>query len=120
VVSVTNVGSADVLVEIVWDSGNTSDDLKAGEVLTAVIPAGDNWTLFEEKVPVEQGLAESCDEVSPTSITATTTPEVAPTEETLPFTGAETGPGAGLALLLIGGGALALVGARSVRAGADE
>ncbi len=120
VVSAKNVGSVDVLVGIVWDSGNTSDDLKAGEVLTAMIPAGDYWTLFEKGVPVEQGLAESCDEVSPTSITATTTPEVAPTNETLPFTGAENGPEAGLALLLIGGGALALVGARSIRAEADE
>jgi hypothetical protein len=120
VVSATNVGSADVLVGIVWDSGDTSDNLEAGEVLSAVIPAGEYWTLFEENVPVEQGLAESCDEVSPTSITATTAPEVAPTEETLPFTGAESGPGAGLALLLVAGGALALVGARSIRAEADE
>jgi len=118
VVSATNVGSVDVLVGIVWDSGNTSDDLKAGEVLTAVVPAGENWTIFEENVPVEQGTAESCDEVSPTSITATTAPEVSP--ETLPFTGAESGTSAAWALVLVAGGILALVGARSVRAGADE
>jgi len=67
---------------------------------------------------VEQGTAESCDEVSPTSITATTAPEVSP--ETLPFTGAESGTSAAWALVLVAGGILALVGARSVRAGADE
>jgi len=117
-VSVKNVGTVDVLVGIVWDSGNSSDDLKPGETLSAVVPAGENWTIFEENVPVEQGTAESCDEVSPTSITATTTPEVSP--ETLPFTGAETNTSAALALLLVAGGALALVGARSFRAETDE
>ena len=118
VVSASNIGSVDVLVGIGWDSGNTSDDLKPGEVLSAVVPAGENWTIFEENVPVEQGTAESCDEVSPTSITATTAPEVSP--ETLPFTGAESGTSAALALVLVAGGALALVGARSVRAADEE
>ena len=67
------------------------------------------------------------DEVSPTSIVNTTTtivsttaPEVSPTDETLPFTGAESGTPAALALLLIAGGALALVGARAFRADSDE
>jgi hypothetical protein len=120
VVSALNVGSVDVLVGIVWDSGSDSDDLKPGERLSAVVPVGENWTIFEENVPVEQGLAESCDEVSPTSIIATTTPEVAPTVETLPFTGAESGTSAAWALVLMAGGALALVGARSVRADTDE
>ena len=67
------------------------------------------------------------DEVSPTSIVGTTTtivsttaPEVSPTEETLPFTGVESGTPAALALLLIAGGALALVGARAFRADTDE
>jgi hypothetical protein len=38
----------------------------------------------------------------------------------LPFTGADSGPVAALALLLVAAGALALVGARSFRAGTDE
>jgi hypothetical protein len=67
------------------------------------------------------------DEVSPTSIVSSTTtivsttaPEVSPTDETLPFTGAESGTPAALALLFIAGGALALVGARAFRADTDE
>ena len=118
VVSASNVGTVDVLVGIVWDSDSDSDDLKPGEVLSAVVPAGENWTIFEENVPVDQGRADTCDEVSPTSITATTTPEVSP--ETLPFTGAESSTSAALALVLVAGGALALVGARSFRAETDE
>ncbi|MFV1961961.1 MAG: hypothetical protein ACC658_09010, partial [Acidimicrobiia bacterium] len=54
VVSVENVGTVDVLVGISWDSGNTSADLKPGEVLTAQVPADKNWTVFEKGVPVEQ------------------------------------------------------------------
>jgi hypothetical protein len=67
------------------------------------------------------------DEVSPTSIVNTTTTivsttaaEVSQTEETLPFTGAESGTPAALALVLIASGALALVGARAFHAEADE
>jgi len=55
-----------------------------------------------------------------TSIVTTTTVVVSPTDETLPFTGADSGPQAALALVLVAGGALALVGARSFRAETDE
>jgi hypothetical protein len=120
VVSASNVGSVDVLVGIVWNSGNTSDDLKPGGVLSAVVPAGENWTIFEKGVPVEQGLAEICDQVSPTTITATTVPEISPTDETLPFTGAETSKSAAWALVLIAGGALALVWTRLFQVGRHE
>jgi hypothetical protein len=55
-----------------------------------------------------------------TSIVSTTTLVVSPTDETLPFTGADSGSQAALALVLMAGGALALVGARVRRAGTDE
>ena len=60
------------------------------------------------------------DTVLGTSIVTTTTVVVSPTDETLPFTGADSGTQAALALVLIAGGALALVGARAFRAGTDE
>ena len=73
------------------------------------------------------------DEVSPTSIVSTTTtiPDVvSPTSivsttvevsvETLPFTGFENGTTGLLALLLVGSGALALVGTRVFREETDE
>ncbi len=58
--------------------------------------------------------------VAGTSIVSTTTLVVSPTDETLPFTGADSGTQAALALVLMAGGALALVGARVFRAGTDE
>jgi hypothetical protein len=57
-------------------------------------------------------------DILPTSIVPTTTPEVSPS--TLPFTGSESGTPAALALVLIAGGALALVGAKAFRAELDE
>ena len=57
------------------------------------------------------------DVVSPTSIVSTTA-EVSP--ETLPFTGFENGTTGLLALLLVGSGALALVGTRVFREETDE
>ena len=65
-------------------------------------------------------MADSCDDVSPMSITATTNPEVTQTDETLPFTGAESGPVVALAPVVVAGGALTLVSTRSVRAETDE
>ncbi len=62
----------------------------------------------------------SSDTVLGTTIVTTTTVVVSPTDETLPFTGADSGTQAALALVLMAGGALALVGARVFRAGTDE
>ncbi|MCH7582947.1 MAG: hypothetical protein IIC72_09970 [Acidobacteria bacterium] len=65
------------------------------------------------------------DEVSPTSIVSTTTTIVTTTDpgvspETLPFTGFESGATGLLALVLVGSGALALVGTRVFRGETDE
>ena len=59
------------------------------------------------------------DEVLPTVITTSTTVEVEPVE-TLPFTGAENGSAAALALVLVGSGVLSLVWARVFRVGRHE
>jgi len=66
----------------------------------------------------EATTTQPTDTVSPTSIVNTTAADVS--VETLPFTGADSGPVAALALVLMAGGALALVGARVFRAGTDE
>jgi len=86
------------------------------ETTTTTVPETTTTTVPETTtttVPETTTTTEEKAEVSPTSI-------VASTEETLPFTGAESGPTAALALVLMAGGALALVGARSVRAETDE
>jgi hypothetical protein len=84
------------------------------ETTTTTVPETTTTTVPETTTTVpETTTTTEGAEVSPTSI-------VASTEETLPFTGAESGPAAALAMVLMAGGALALVGARSVRADTDE
>ena len=60
------------------------------------------------------------DEVLATSIVPSTEPEVTPTNETLPFTGAENGSAAALALVLAASGVLTLIWAREFRVGRHE
>ena len=60
------------------------------------------------------------DEVLATSIVPSTDPEVTPTNETLPFTGAENGSAAALALVLVASGVLSLIWARGFRVGRHQ
>ena len=60
------------------------------------------------------------DEVLLTSIVPSTEPEVTPTNETLPFTGAENGSTAALALVLVACGVLTLTWAKGFRVGRYE
>jgi hypothetical protein len=60
------------------------------------------------------------DEVLATTIVPSTDPEVTPTNETLPFTGAENGSAAALALVLVASGVLTLIWAREFRVGRHE
>jgi ABC-type Fe3+ transport system permease subunit len=59
-------------------------------------------------------------EILPTTIVPSTEPEVTPTNETLPFTGAENGSATAYALVLVVGGLLALVWAKQLQVGRHE
>ncbi|MCH7900255.1 MAG: hypothetical protein IH818_05040 [Acidobacteria bacterium] len=119
---------------------NDSGDLVAGSyTVSETVP--DGWQLKSEtcsdgsdpsSISLQEGETVTCtfenheipDEVSPTSIVSTTTTIVSTTVEvsveTLPFTGFENGTTGLLALLLVGSGALALVGTRVFREETDE
>jgi uncharacterized membrane protein len=59
-------------------------------------------------------------EILPTTIVPSTEPEVTPTNETLPFTGAENGLATAYALVLVVGGLLTLVWAKQLQVGRHE
>ena len=59
-------------------------------------------------------------EILPTTIVPSTEPEVTPTNETLPFTGAENGSATAYALVLVVGGLLTLVWAKQLQVGRHE
>ncbi|MGB7859085.1 MAG: LPXTG cell wall anchor domain-containing protein, partial [Acidimicrobiia bacterium] len=119
-VSVDNISDETVYVDISWDSGTNTGEVLPGATVTVTVPAGESYEVVvmdsDQEVTIleESGVADSCDEVLPTSITAApTTPpvEVEPTDQ-LPFTGVESGTPALLALALIAAGGLALLATR--------
>ena len=59
-------------------------------------------------------------EILPTTIVHSTEPEVTPTNEALPFTGAENGLATAYALVLVVGGLLTLVWAKQLQVGRHE
>ncbi len=113
----TTTSEGDTTTTTVDDTTTTSegDTTTTSEGDTTTTTVDDTTTTSERDTTTTSSIPT---DILPTSIVATTTPEVSP--DTLPFTGSQSGTPAALALVLIAGGALVLVWARVFQVGRHE